>query len=106
MRQTMARNRGLTATLKRRWWIFPIVLMLVAAALVLRAQGRGRDLQRRAPRRRPASRRLAGQPQSHLFPADGLGADAGPPGRSRPGYPEHHLERDRTDRDAGVDAQP
>ena len=37
MRQTMARNRGLTATLKRRWWIFPIVLTLVAAALVLRA---------------------------------------------------------------------
>src|SRR5205809_322012 len=37
MRQTMARKRGLTATLKRRWWIFPIVLTLVAAALVLRA---------------------------------------------------------------------
>ena len=37
MRQTMARRRGLTATLRRRWWIFPIVLLLVAAALVFRA---------------------------------------------------------------------
>src|SRR5436305_1048949 len=37
MRQTLARNRGLAAMLKRRWWIFPIVLLLVAAALVLRA---------------------------------------------------------------------
>src|SRR2546428_14089012 len=37
MRQTMARRRGLSATLRRRWWIFPIVLLLVAAALGLRA---------------------------------------------------------------------
>src|SRR6195256_574821 len=37
MRQTMARRRGLTATLRRRWGIFPIVLLLVAAALVVRA---------------------------------------------------------------------
>src|SRR3989449_1859144 len=37
MRQTMARRRGLAATLRRRWWIFPIVLLLVAAALGLRA---------------------------------------------------------------------
>jgi len=37
MRQTLARNRGLAAMLKRRWWIFPIVLLLVAAALVFRA---------------------------------------------------------------------
>src|SRR5438128_2708227 len=37
MRQTLARKRGLAAMLKRRWWIFPIVLLLVAAALVFRA---------------------------------------------------------------------
>ena len=37
MRQTMARGRGLAATLQRRWWIFPIVLLLVAAALLFRA---------------------------------------------------------------------
>ena len=37
MRQTMARGSGFAATLRRRWWIFPIVLVLVAAGLVLRA---------------------------------------------------------------------
>jgi hypothetical protein len=37
MRETIARRRGLAATLRRRWWIFPIVLLLVAAALVYRA---------------------------------------------------------------------
>src|SRR5947208_2373694 len=37
MRQTLTRNHGLAAMLKRRWWIFPIVLLLVAAALVFRA---------------------------------------------------------------------
>jgi hypothetical protein len=37
MRQTMARRSGLAATLRRRWWIFPIVLLLVAAALAFRA---------------------------------------------------------------------
>jgi len=37
MRQTMPRGRGLLATLRRRWWVFPIVLILVAAALVFRA---------------------------------------------------------------------
>jgi Protein of unknown function (DUF3048) N-terminal domain/Protein of unknown function (DUF3048) C-terminal domain len=37
MRQTMTRTGGLPATLRRRWWIFPIVLLLVAAGLVLRA---------------------------------------------------------------------
>src|SRR6267143_2428808 len=37
MRQTMARRSGFAATLRRRWWIFPIILLLVAAALVLRA---------------------------------------------------------------------
>jgi hypothetical protein len=37
MRQTMTRGSGLTAALRRRWWIFPIVLLLVAAGLVLRA---------------------------------------------------------------------
>src|SRR6202171_3216797 len=37
MRPTVARRSGLAATLRRRWWIFPIVLLLVAAALVLRA---------------------------------------------------------------------
>jgi len=37
MRQTMPRGSGLAATLRRRWWIFPIVVLLVAAALVLRA---------------------------------------------------------------------
>src|SRR5256714_9661997 len=37
MRQTLPRNRGLAAMLKRRWWIFPVVLLLVAAALVFRA---------------------------------------------------------------------
>jgi hypothetical protein len=37
MRQTVARGSGVGATLRRRWWIFPIVLLLVAAGLVLRA---------------------------------------------------------------------
>jgi DUF3048 family protein len=37
MRQTVARGSGLTAMLRRRWWIFPIILLLVAAGLVLRA---------------------------------------------------------------------
>src|SRR5438445_626344 len=37
MRQTMARGSGFAATLRRRWWIFPIVLVLVAAGLALRA---------------------------------------------------------------------
>jgi hypothetical protein len=37
MRKTVARGSGVGATLRRRWWIFPIVLLLVAAGLVLRA---------------------------------------------------------------------
>jgi hypothetical protein len=37
MRQTMTRGSGFAAALRRRWWIFPIVLLLVAAGLVLRA---------------------------------------------------------------------
>lgn len=37
MRDTVARVSGFGATLRRRWWIFPIVLLLVAAGLVLRA---------------------------------------------------------------------
>jgi Protein of unknown function (DUF3048) N-terminal domain/Protein of unknown function (DUF3048) C-terminal domain len=37
MRQITARGSGFGATLRRRWWIFPIVLLLVAAGLVLRA---------------------------------------------------------------------
>ena len=37
MRQTMPPGRGLAATLRRRWWVLPIVLLLVAAALVFRA---------------------------------------------------------------------
>ena len=37
MRQTLARGSGFAATLRRRWWIFPIILLLVAAGLVLRA---------------------------------------------------------------------
>ncbi len=37
MPPTVARRRGLAATLRRRWWIFPIVMLLVAAALALRA---------------------------------------------------------------------
>jgi hypothetical protein len=37
MQQTTPRVSGLRATLRRRWWIFPIVLLLVAAGLVLRA---------------------------------------------------------------------
>ena len=37
MRQTVARRSGFAATLRRRWWIFPIILLLVAAGLVLRA---------------------------------------------------------------------
>src|SRR5438132_1045036 len=37
MRQTVARGRGFAATLRRRWWIFPIILLLVAAGLVVRA---------------------------------------------------------------------
>jgi hypothetical protein len=37
MRQIMARGSGFGATLRRRWWIFPIVLLLVAAGLFVRA---------------------------------------------------------------------
>src|ERR1700682_229118 len=37
MRQTMTRGSGFAAALRRRWWLFPIVLLLVAAALALRA---------------------------------------------------------------------
>jgi hypothetical protein len=37
MPETIARERGLGSTLRRRWWVFPIVLALVAAALALRA---------------------------------------------------------------------
>jgi len=37
MRQIMARERGFRATLRRRWWVFPIVLVLVAAGLIARA---------------------------------------------------------------------
>jgi Protein of unknown function (DUF3048) N-terminal domain/Protein of unknown function (DUF3048) C-terminal domain len=37
MRQTMPRGSGFAAALRRRWWVFPIVLLLVAAGLVLRA---------------------------------------------------------------------
>ena len=37
MRQTTARSGGFGATLRRRWWVFPIVLVLVLAGLVLRA---------------------------------------------------------------------
>src|SRR5438874_4801859 len=37
MPQVAARAGGLGATLRRRWWILPIVLLLVAAGLVLRA---------------------------------------------------------------------
>src|SRR5207245_10303689 len=37
MRQTMTRGSGFAAALRRRWWVFPIVLLLVAAGLVLRA---------------------------------------------------------------------
>ncbi len=37
MRQTVARGGGLGTTLRRRWWVLPIVLLLVAAGLVLRA---------------------------------------------------------------------
>lgn len=37
IRQTVARQGGLGATLRRRWWILPIVLVLVAAALAFRA---------------------------------------------------------------------
>jgi hypothetical protein len=33
----MTRPSGFRATLRRRWWIFPIVLLLVAAGLALRA---------------------------------------------------------------------
>src|SRR2546423_3772147 len=36
MRQTMTRGSGFAAALRRRWWIFPIVLLLVAAGLLLR----------------------------------------------------------------------
>src|SRR2546423_7460614 len=32
-----ARTGGLGATVRRRWWVMPIVLVLVAAGLVLRA---------------------------------------------------------------------
>src|ERR1700738_2291962 len=37
MRQTTTRGSGLAAALRRRWWIFPIVLLLAAAGLALRA---------------------------------------------------------------------
>src|SRR3982074_1017305 len=37
MRQTMTRGSGVTAALRRRWWILPIVLLLVAIGVVLRA---------------------------------------------------------------------
>ena len=37
MRQTVARGSGLKAALRRRWWVLPIVLVLVAAGLALRA---------------------------------------------------------------------
>jgi DUF3048 family protein len=37
MPQTVTRKRGLGATLRRRWWILPIVLLLAAGALTLRA---------------------------------------------------------------------
>src|ERR1700693_4687656 len=37
MRQTMTRGSGFAAALRRRWWVFPIVLLLVAAGLGLRA---------------------------------------------------------------------
>src|SRR3984893_7954658 len=37
MRQTTTRGSGLTAALRRRWWVFPTVLLLVAAGLVVRA---------------------------------------------------------------------
>src|SRR2546423_12034249 len=37
MRQITARDRGFRATLRRRWWVFPIVLLLVAAGLIARA---------------------------------------------------------------------
>jgi hypothetical protein len=37
MRPTTTRGSGFAAALRRRWWIFPIVLLLVAAGLVLRA---------------------------------------------------------------------
>jgi len=37
MREVAARVGGLGGTLRRRWWVLPIVLVLVAAGLVLRA---------------------------------------------------------------------
>jgi hypothetical protein len=37
MRQTMTRQSGFSAALRRRWWILPIVLLLAAAGLILRA---------------------------------------------------------------------
>ena len=37
MQQTVARGGGFGATLRRRWWIFPVVLLLAAAGLILRA---------------------------------------------------------------------
>src|SRR5579864_8465897 len=37
MRQNTARSSGLPAVLRRRWWVIPIVLVLVAAGLALRA---------------------------------------------------------------------
>src|SRR6202158_2588120 len=37
MRHTMTRGSGFAAAVRRRWWLFPIVLLLVAAALALRA---------------------------------------------------------------------
>jgi hypothetical protein len=37
MRQIAARRGGFGGTLRRRWWVFPIVLVLVLAGLILRA---------------------------------------------------------------------
>ncbi|HET9849636.1 MAG TPA: DUF3048 domain-containing protein [Candidatus Dormibacteraeota bacterium] len=37
MRQTGAQRSGLAMTLRRRWWVLPIILLLVAAGLALRA---------------------------------------------------------------------
>src|SRR5919204_313307 len=37
MRQTQARGGGLGTTLRRRWWVFPLLLILVLGGFVLRA---------------------------------------------------------------------
>src|SRR6202035_1115515 len=37
MRRTMTRGSGVTAALRRRWWVSPIVLLLVAVGVVVRA---------------------------------------------------------------------